>query len=108
MNRIPVPVWLGCWVLLAFCLTPSPCQATKYPPAERRDILFPNGRYVLDADPRSGLHAVYASADRTKPLWSFSDKHLFESPRFLANDGQCVAVLAWRFVPTEAIDDGER
>jgi hypothetical protein len=58
----------------------------------RHDVFSPNKRFVLDVNPTTNLHHIYAVQDRTKPLWSFTGRVGWR--RFLlADSGQPAARL---------------
>jgi hypothetical protein len=88
------------WLLV---LGQSPANAFKPDSPQRRDVFSPNRAFVLDANPGTGKHIVYAVNDRQTPLWSFSEP-LWLGPIFLSNDGQVVAILAWKHVKADGLD----
>lgn len=95
------------WPLLtaaALLACPAVAPATKFVEPKRRDVFSRNGAFVLDVDPQSERHTVYAVRDRTKPLWSFS-LPVWHFPLLLSDDGTVVAVVSWRYVQAEDIAD---
>jgi hypothetical protein len=84
-------------------LLPSVCRATSYADPERHDVFSPNRAYVLDVNPKTDRHTVYAVADRSKPLWSFS-ADVWHAPFFLSNDGKVVAEPAWRHIRVQDVE----
>jgi hypothetical protein len=71
---------------------------------KRHDVFSPNGAFVLDVDPKTKQHSVYAAKDRKTPLWSFT-KAVGRGPIFLSDDGEVVAVLNWEYVTVESLED---
>ena len=95
--RVP-PV--GFMTSLFVLLTTSPASATSFAPPQRHDVFSPNRLFVLDADPGKKLNTVYATSDRTKPLWSFPGVLWFCFPQ-ISNDGTVVAIVGAGFVQAE-------
>jgi hypothetical protein len=93
-------------ILCLIILAPSPCLAYKPAPPERRDVFSPNRLFVLDFNPDTNIHTVYATANRKKPLWSYSAP-AWLGPVFLSNDGRVVAVLAWKHVQIDGLGPAE-
>src|SRR5262245_29093585 len=93
-------------IFLLVFTTPQICGATSYARPIRHDVFSPNRDYVLDVDPETEVHVVYATKDRTKPLWSFS-MHVWQAPFLLSNDGAVVATLAWEHIRVQDLDDAQ-
>ena len=75
----------------------SCAHATSYATPKRHDVFSPNRLFVLDVNPETSVHAVYSTADRSTPLWTFS-KRVWHYPFFVSNDGKVVATTAWKHV----------
>lgn len=63
--------------------------ATATLPPGRRDFPSPNGSFVLDADPESGVYTIYAASNRATPVWSFRSQYYYWE-NFVADDGSAV------------------
>jgi hypothetical protein len=70
---------------------------------ERQEVRAPNGQFVLDVNPQTEIHTVYATKYRNSPLWSFTSP-IWLGPIFLSDDGKVVAILAWEHVRAEDLD----
>lgn len=81
------------------CVMLGSSSAQAFSPAKprRHDVFSPNGAFVLDVDPGNETNTVYATADRSRPLWSFRE-HIWLAEVLVSNDGTVVAVLQWRYV----------
>lgn len=92
---------------ILFLLLLATGDALAYSPAPptRHNVHSANGAFVLDVDPGASRLTVYAADNRDKPLWSF-DCDVWQENHFLANDGKVVAIVSWRFVQVEHLDDG--
>jgi len=64
--------------------------ATAMLPPGRRDFPSPNGSFVLDADPESGVYTIYAASNRATPVWSFRSQYYYYEDYFVADDGSAV------------------
>jgi hypothetical protein len=71
-------------------------------------VYSPNGVYVLHLNPKTRTHAVCATANSNVSLWSFSKEYFYESPIFLSNDGKVVAILAWKYMNLDELDEQKR
>jgi hypothetical protein len=92
--------------LAVLVLLAVPCSAwgTSYAPPQRRDVYSPNRQFILDVNPETGVHSVYAVADRTRELWSFKlSVWLFDFA--LSNDGKVVAVVFWQHLHAEDVEE---
>lgn len=94
--------WL-CWLVLMA----MPAGATSYAPPKREEVLSANGEFLLVVHPESEVHEVKLMASPETTLWSF-EHGVWHFPFFVANDGQTVAVLAWRHVQEKGLADGVR
>ena len=72
---------------------------------KKHDLFSENGKYVVDVDPEAKLFTVFAANNRGRPLWSFSRPVQFGS-HFLSNDGNSIAIVHWRFVGVDFLDEG--
>jgi hypothetical protein len=86
-------------VLLALLFS---SQLLAFSPArpKQHDVFSPNHRFVLDANPASKEQRIYASVDRSKELWSFTEE-LWQEQFYVADDGESVAVVYWCFSRVE-------
>src|SRR5262245_8637977 len=90
------------WSVLALLACCSQALATSYAPPKRRDVYCSNRAFVLDVNPETNVHTVYAADHRTKPLWSFS-RPVWHYPFLLSDDGSVVATVAWEHIREEDI-----
>jgi len=90
------------FALLA-CTLSAGAQATSYASPQRRDVMAPGGAFVLDVNPDKQQATVYKTHDRDRALWSF-ERSMWQEKYFLADDGQSVAVLAWKHVQVFDLD----
>lgn len=84
----------------------SSAGATTFVQPERHDVYSPNKRFVMDVDPETEVHNIYAVADRSQPLWSFSQP-VWHGEWYLANDGAVAATLSWRFVQQDRVKQAD-
>lgn len=89
-------------VLVLLCCV-SPCFGTSYAEPRRHDVYSPNKAFVLDVNPKTEVHNIYAANDRKVPLWSFT-RPVWHSPWLLSNDGKVVAMIAWEHVQEKFLD----
>lgn len=66
-----------------------------------RDVFSANGEFVLTLDPHTEEQPVFASDDRTQPLWVVESGYGFQD-FYLSDDGALVVEIHWMFVQ---IDD---
>src|SRR5947209_15477956 len=92
------------WRAVLGLLVLATAQAEGYSPARpvRHDVPSPNRAFVLDVDPAAKRLTVYATGDRTRPLWAF-DRPVWQEQHFLSDDGRVVAVVSWRFVQVDDV-----
>jgi hypothetical protein len=76
--------------------TSEACAFSPAPP-KRHDVFSPNRNFVVDVNPNTETHIVYASNDRKNSLWSFK-RPIGSEKFFLSDDGQVVVVVAGRYV----------
>lgn len=108
-NRLITPglvpnqmMWRSIPLLL---LLAGEALAYKPAPPTRHDVFSPNGKFVLDVNPISKRHTVYASDKRDQPLWAF-ERDVWQETHFLSNDGKALAVVMWQFVTLDSLADG--
>jgi hypothetical protein len=77
-------------------------MATSYAPPERHDVFSKNHAFVLDVNPQTQVHTIYATETRDKPLWTFSEP-VGHAPILLSDDGTVVATIAWKHIKEENI-----
>lgn len=105
MRLVTTLVLIGCLARSADARRPiEPVRHERY---------SPNGRYLLDFDPESNHHTIYASNDRNIALWSFDGDAYWPYGRgewdgclFVADDGLTVAGPAW--MPMVGMPEGRR
>ncbi len=85
-------------MLAMFCA--AELQAFKPARPKRHDVLSPNRKFVLDANPASKEQRVYTSKDRSKELWSFTEE-IWQETFYVADDGESVAVVYWGYCRVE-------
>ena len=90
------------WLLLL--LVAARASATSFASPTRHDVKSQNGAFVLDVDPETSTHVLYATNDRGKPSWSFSRPISYERI-LVSNDGKVVAVLPWGYIRLETIHE---
>lgn len=73
-------------------MTPTAHATGRKPPVTHGEFFSENGRFVLIGPTGKGEFSVYETADRSKPLWSFTNVAGFGA-YFVGNDGQLVADL---------------
>jgi hypothetical protein len=81
-------------------------EATSYAPPKREEIHSPSQKYLLVIDPATKKHVVSLTSTPNTEIWSFS-LPVWHSPVLLSNDGQTVAVIAWRHVQEGALAKGD-
>jgi hypothetical protein len=88
---------LGLWLCLPVLLATDPraCAGLSEAPAVPRYVYSPNSVYVLDVDTGGAESRVYAAADRTRPLWSFSGLRGSNWAHILLSDDGGVVALIW-------------
>jgi len=81
-------------------------RATSYAPPERQEIFSDNREFLLVVDPESETHKVSRADDPGNTLWQF-ELPVWHFPFVVSNDGQTVAVVAWRHVQEDALAHGD-
>lgn len=91
-------------IICSFLIFANVCHGFSPVRPKRHDVFSPNKQNVLDVNPKTERHNVYAVKDRTTPLWTFSQS-VGLGPFFLSDDGKIVVRLAWEFVGVEDLGD---
>lgn len=91
------------WAAVLLATLPELASGFSPARARRHDVFSPNGAFVLDVNPDSGIHTVYETKDRSKPLWSFATPVFFVTDLYLADDGNVVADPGWPFVQESSL-----
>ncbi len=86
-------------LMLAMCCA-GELQAFKPARTQQHDVFSPNRKFVLDVNPASKVQRVYASEDRSKELWSFTQE-IWQETFYVADNGESVAVVYWCFCTVE-------
>ncbi len=91
---------------LALLLLAPTCKGLAYSPVRpvRHDIFSRSAAFVLDVDPEAERFTVYASDKRDQPLWGFSSG-VWQEKHFLSDDGKVVAIVDWRYVQVDSLND---
>lgn len=93
-------------ILLLSLICSFPAGATSYGKPKRQLIYSPNGEFVLFVNPETQRHIIRAASDPETEIWSFTCR-VWHFPFFLSNDGQTVAVVAWRHVRRESLAESD-
>jgi len=56
--------------LLLILALPSPSFGFSRSDPERHNVFSPNRAHVLDVNPKTNLHVLYSTWDRSQPLWT--------------------------------------
>lgn len=87
-------LWSILFVLLISC---HPLFATSYGPAQNREVLSQNKKFLLLVNAGSSTHTVYEANKRDRALWSFNCD-VWHFPFLIANDGKSAATVSWRHI----------
>ena len=102
MRRI---LFMLCGVAVGFAFV-GLARATSYADPVRQEIQSSNHAFVLVVDPETEIHQVSATTDPASVLWQF-ELPVWHFPFVLSNDGQTVAVVAWRHVNEDDLKVGD-